>query len=549
MENRLLLAFVLSIGVFIGWGYVMSVIEGPPPAQIQSEKEVAEIPPATPPSTALQPQPSANPETPSEQTAPNIPAPAVSQAEFPGEETTVQISVGKVTYVITNKGAMVRNILLSRHKTAQGEPIDLVEHKNDGVLPLALESNNAQVTNILQNAYYKPSTTFIELSESQPTGKLTMTLEHSSGVNVIREFTFNHNDFMVNVKTQISAPSFASQNLSYNVLFGPGMGGKTDSQTNYIVFVGPTTFVNNEREETPPEDIVNEVVYSGNLAWTSFQNKYFAAALIPKKGIKSAVVNKSGENVYVGLKMESVQSSASASHILYAGTKELQVLEKSGHKLFRLLDYGWFGNKFAFLVKPMLKVLKYFYGVFNNYGWAIIFLTLVIKIIFAPLTHKSFKSMKGMQKVQPYVKVIQERNKDDRQKMNEEMLELYKKHKVNPLGGCLPMLLQIPVFIALYHALFFSIELRGAPFIGWIHDLSVQDPYYVWPVIMGATMFLQQKLNPSIGDPTQQKIMMMLPIVFTFLFMSFPAGLVLYWTINNILTISQQAYIYKFAKE
>jgi YidC/Oxa1 family membrane protein insertase len=157
--------------------------------------------------------------------------------------------------------------------------------------------------------------------------------------------------------------------------------------------------------------------------------------------------------------------------------------------------------------------------------------------------------MKGMQKVQPYVKVIQERNKDDRQKMNEEMLELYKKHKVNPLGGCLPMLLQIPVFIALYHALFFSIELRGAPFIGWIHDLSVQDPYYVWPVIMGATMFLQQKLNPSIGDPTQQKIMMMLPIVFTFLFMSFPAGLVLYWTINNILTISQQAYIYKFAKE
>ena len=144
----------------------MSVIEGPPPAQIQSEKEVAEIPPATPPSTTLQPQPSANPETPSEQTAPNIPAPAFSQAEFPGEETTVQISAGKVTYVITNKGAMVRNILLSRHKTAQGEPIDLVEHENDGVLPLALESNNAQVTNILQNAYYKPSTTFIELSES-----------------------------------------------------------------------------------------------------------------------------------------------------------------------------------------------------------------------------------------------------------------------------------------------------------------------------------------------------------------------------------------------
>ncbi len=548
MENRLLLAFVLSIGVFIGWGYVMSVIEGPPPAQIQSEKDLAEIPPSTP-GMAQQAPSSVAPGTPSEQTAPNIPAPAISQAEFPGTEATIKVSAGNVSYIITNKGAMVKNILLSQHKTAQGEPIDLVEHENGGTLPLALESSNDQVTNILQNAYYNPSTTSLELSESQPNGTLKMTLEHSSGVNVVREFTFRHNDFMIDVQTRINAPNYASQNLSYNVLFGPGMGGKTESQTNYIVFVGPTTFVNNERAETPPEDIVNEVTYSGDLAWTSFQNKYFAAALIPQEGIKAAVVKKSGENVYVGLKMESVQSSASASHRLYAGTKELQILEKSGHKLFRLMDYGWFGNKFAWLVKPMLKCLQYFHEIFNNYGWAIIFVTLVIKIIFAPLTHKSFKSMKGMQKVQPYVKVIQERNKDDRQKMNEEMLELYKKHKVNPLGGCLPMLLQIPVFIALYHALFFSIELRGAPFIGWIHDLSVQDPYYVWPVMMGATMFLQQKLNPSIGDPTQQKIMMMLPIVFTFLFMSFPAGLVLYWTVNNILTISQQAYIYKFAKD
>ena len=157
--------------------------------------------------------------------------------------------------------------------------------------------------------------------------------------------------------------------------------------------------------------------------------------------------------------------------------------------------------------------------------------------------------MKGLQKIQPYVKVIQERNKDNRQKMNEEMIELYKKHKVNPLGGCLPMLLQIPVFISLYHALFFSIELRGAPFMLWIKDLSVQDPYYVTPVLMGVTMFLQQKMTPSVGDPVQQKIMLMLPIVFTFLFVTFPAGLVIYWTINNLLTITQQYYIYKVAKD
>ena len=549
MENRLLLAFVLSLGVFIGWGYIMSMIEGPPPSQVELEKQLAEVPPSISPGISQQVPSGVESKTSSSLPASTSVVTTTSEPDFPGKETTIKISTELATYIFTNKGAMIKNILLTQHKTAEGEPIDLVEQKDNSIFPLALESNNSQVTNILQNAYYQPSTMSLELSEFQPTGKLKMQLVHSSGLEVIREFNFRYNDFMIDVETQIKAPTLASQNLTYNVLLGPGMGGKVTSQTDYIVFSGATTFVNNERLEAPPEDIVDEVVYRGDLAWTSFQNKYFGTALIPKEGIKSAVVKKYGDNVYVGLKMESVQSSASSSHILYAGTKELQVLEKSGYKLMRLMDYGWFGNKFAFLVKPLLKVLQYFYDVFKNYGWAIIFVTIIIKIIFFPLTHKSFKSMKGMHKVQPYVKVIQERHKGDRQKMNEEMIELYKKHKVNPLGGCLPMLLQIPVFIALYHALFFSIELRGAPFVGWIKDLSVADPYYVWPVVMGATMFLQQKLNPSIGDPTQQKIMMMLPIVFTFLFMSFPSGLVLYWTVNNILTISQQAYIYKFSKD
>jgi YidC/Oxa1 family membrane protein insertase len=157
--------------------------------------------------------------------------------------------------------------------------------------------------------------------------------------------------------------------------------------------------------------------------------------------------------------------------------------------------------------------------------------------------------MKGMQKIAPYIKVIQERHKGDRQKINEEMIGLYKKYKVNPLGGCLPMILQIPVFISLYHALFFSIELRGAPFMLWIQDLSAQDPYYVTPVLMGATMFLQQRLTPSTADPVQQKIFMFMPIIFTFLFITFPAGLVLYWTVNNLLTIAQQYYIYHIAKD
>ena len=548
MEKNLLLAFVLSLAAFIGWGYVVTIIQGPPPEQVISEQELAEkVPPS--PSTTPQLLPGTTPGTKVTPSAPSSPDTITKPSEFPGEESTIQVSTRHVTFTITNKGAMIKSILLPQYQTDDGEPVDLVQQEEGVPLPLAIEANDAQVTRILQNAFYDFSVSSLSLSESQPTGQLKLTLNHDSGLSVVRELTFHHNKSLIDVQTRINAPGFAGKNLNYRVLIGPGLGGKVDSQTDHFAFSGPTTFVNNEREETPPEEITKDVFYRGDLTWTAFQNKYFATALIPEQGVKSAVIKKSGEHAYVGLEMESVQSAASTSYILYAGTKGLIILEEAGHKLVRLLDYGWLGNKFAFLVKPLLKALQYFYGLFNNYGWAIIVITIIIKIIFFPLTHKSFKSMKGMQKVQPYVKVIQERHKKDRQKMNEEMLELYKKHKVNPLGGCLRMLLQVPVFIALYHALFFSIELRGAPFVGWVTDLSVADPYYVWPVMMGVSMFLQQKLNPSIGDPTQQKIMMMLPVVFTFLFMTFPAGLVIYWTTNNVLTIAQQYYIYKFAKD
>ncbi|GJL77131.1 MAG: membrane protein insertase YidC [Nitrospinaceae bacterium] len=469
--------------------------------------------------------------------------------QFPGTEVIVKVHNGRADMEFSNRGGTLRKFLLPEYHSDQGEIVNLVDHEGGDKWPLSLESSDPGISNILQNAFYEVSPQSLVLTESNPTGKLTFRLKHESGLEVTRVLTFQHKSFLIEMQTQISAAPFASQNLQYSVLWGPSMGGKVQSQTDYFVFSGPTTFANNERIETPADEFADVVRYRGDVKWTAFQNKYFGAALVPLSGTKSSLVKKEGDRLYVGLDFESVQSAVSSSHLLYAGTKQLQVLEDSGYKLFRLMDYGWFGNKFAFLVKPLLKTLEYFHGITGNYGWSIIFLTFIIKLLFFPLTHKSFKSMKGMQKVQPYIKLIQERNKGDRQKINEEMLELYKKHKVNPLGGCLPMLLQIPVFIALYHALFFSIELRGAPFMGWIQDLSVQDPYYVTPVLMGVTMFLQQRLSPAVGDPVQQKIMMFLPIVFTFLFMSFPAGLVIYWTVNNILTISQQYYIYKIAKD
>ncbi len=547
MENRLLLAFVLSLAVFIGWGYFLAQIQGPLPVKEPGMEEFPEDAQAlAPKSRALGSAPSGLPK--SESFQPTTPMP-VPIDPFPGEEVLIQVSTGKTHFMISNRGGVIKQLQLPRFYDDDGNIIDLINNPDHLTPALALQANDPEVTAILQNAHYEPSTTSIVLSEFNPEGRLTLTLNHSSGLQVTRTYVFHFNDYMVEMDTQISAPSMASRNLQYQVLLGPGMGGKISSQTDYIVFSGATVFANNERIENPPEDINNTSYFKGDLQWVAFQNKYFGSALIPQQGTKSGLVFKEEDEVFVGLKFESVQSAASAQILFYGGTKELEILEDKGHHLVRMIDYGWFGNKFAFLVKPLLKVLAFFYNLTGNYGWSIIFMTFCIKILFYPLTHKSFKSMKGMQKVQPYVKIIQERNKDNRQKMNEEMMELYKKHKVNPIGGCLPMLLQIPVFIALYHALFFSIELRGAPFMGWVTDLSVADPYYVFPVLMGATMFLQQKMTPSMGDPMQQKIMMFLPIVFTFLFLTFPAGLVIYWTVNNILTISQQYYIYHVAKE
>jgi len=547
LENRLLLAFVLSLAVFIGWGYFLAQIQGPPPGKEPGMEEFPEDTQAlAPKSRALGSAPSGFPKSESYQPTTPMPVPI---DPFPGEEVLIQVSTGKTHFVISNRGGVIKQLQLPRFYDDDGNIIDLINNPDHLTPALALQANDPEVTAILQNAHYEPSTTSIVLSEFNPEGRLTLTLNHSSGLQVTRTYVFHFNDYMVEIDTRISAPSMASRNLQYQVLLGPGMGGKISSQTDYIVFSGATVFANNERIENPPEDLNNTSYFKGDLQWVAFQNKYFGSALIPQQGTKSGLVFKEEDQVFVGLKFESVQSAASAQILYYGGTKELEILEDKGHHLVRMIDYGWFGNKFAFLVKPLLKVLAFFYGLTGNYGWSIIFMTCCIKLLFFPLTHKSFKSMKGMQKVQPYVKIIQERNKDNRQKMNEEMMELYKKHKVNPIGGCLPMLLQIPVFIALYHALFFSIELRGAPFMGWVTDLSVADPYYVFPVLMGATMFIQQKLTPSMGDPMQQKIMMFLPIVFTFLFLTFPAGLVIYWTVNNILTISQQYYIYHVAKD
>jgi len=227
---------------------------------------------------------------------------------------------------------------------------------------------------------------------------------------------------------------------------------------------------------------------------------------------------------------------------LYIGPRDIDILELQNAQLERTIDFGWFD----IISKPLLLTLKFLNGFLHNWGVSIIVLTILIKILFWPLTNKSFKSMKGMQKLQPEIKELKEKHKDNKEEFAKQQMALFKRYKVNPLGGCLPMVLQIPVFIALYRALMDSIELRHAAFIPfWINDLAAKDPTYIAPLVMGASMFLQQKMTPTTVDPAQAKIMMFMPVMFTVMFLNFPSGLVIYWLINNLISIAQQVYINK----
>ncbi len=268
------------------------------------------------------------------------------------------------------------------------------------------------------------------------------------------------------------------------------------------------------------------------INWIAQEDKYFTAALVPVTPVEGAHLWSEKDTAEIALKLSSQKNDL----ILYAGPKEYDRLKLLNAGLEHIIDFGWF----AFVAMPLFWVLKFFYSFLGNYGWAIIILTIITRIPFIPLLHKSQQSMKKMQKIQPMMAELKEKYKNDSAKMQKETMALYKKYKVNPIGGCLPMFLQIPVFIALYNVLLRAIELRGAPFIFWITDLAAKDPYYILPVVMGGTMVLQQKMTPSAMDPKQAKMMMLMPVIFTFMFLSFASGLVLYWLVNNILGIAQQ---------
>ena len=363
------------------------------------------------------------------------------------------------------------------------------------------------------------------------------------GVTVTRRYHFSRDSYQVRVTHEVSNQSDQPwRAYQYNQLRrtpdseGPGFLGAA-SYTGGVLYSQADKYQKVRFKNMDDEDISRDITNG----WLAMIQHYFLAAWVPPRDQAMRYYSRVDNNQYVlghssPWQAVAADSSATFENQLFVGPKEQSRLDTVAEGLELTVDYGWL----TIISKPLFIALDWIHDVVGNWGWSIILLTLGIKLVFYKLSETSYRSMARMRKLQPEMQKLRERYGDDKQTMNQELMQLYKKQKVNPLGGCLPILIQIPVFIALYWVLLESVELRQAPWVMWIQDLSVRDPFYVLPLLMGFTMFLQQKLNPAPMDPIQQKIMMGLPFVFTVFFMFFPAGLVLYWVTNNSLSILQQ---------
>ncbi len=383
-----------------------------------------------------------------------------------------------------------------------------------------------------------------QLQDSQDVLRVPLHWRSPEGVEVTKVFILRRGSYVVDIEHHVRNGSATDwHGRQYRQL-----------QRTQIVEAGQSTFIRTYQggviyspeekyEKVDFEDMVNaDLDRTITDGWAAMLQHYFLAALLPEPPEENRYYTKtlSGARYVIGLIAPQQKVPAGETAVfksrLFVGPKLQDEMAQAAKGLELTVDYGIL----TVLSQPLFWLLKYIHKLVNNWGWAIVLLTMLIKLAFYKLSETSYRSMANMRKLAPRLQSLKERYGDDRQKMNQAMMELYKKEKINPLGGCLPILVQIPVFIALYWVLLESVELRHAPFMLWLQDLAAPDPYYVLPLLMGATMLVQQKLNPAPLDPIQAKVMMALPVVFTVFFAFFPSGLVLYWVVNNTLSIAQQ---------
>lgn len=529
--KRVLLATALSFLVIVAWSYFFT--PQPQPQQTPEAQQTEHAKQAA--------AENVSPDFPD-----NKPAEKLSPAAFvPTDGKSIVVETPLYNARINTQGGVLEHFSLKKYKQTikpDSPLIDLVGKQSSLMAPMGVIYNGMPTWNKGQWSYDGAESTTLEGTDA---GVLRFVCR-IAGMNLVRELTFHADSYVIEENLRVQ--NLSSGQAQARVTFTLASTSLTPEDDRYnrtrIAWLNADGL-----EEEDGEDEIKEGVLGDNgLLWGGLQSNYFLMALAPETA-DAVFKAKFVDNVYrlgvekTGMLVESGMETAVVNDY-YIGPKEEEYLEGAPNQLSRALHFGFFD----FLAKPLLMGLNWFYNYVGNYGVAIMLLTICIKILFWPLSQKSYKSMNKMKKIQPMMTKVREKYKDDRQKMNQEMMQLYKTYKVNPAGGCFPMLIQIPVFFGLYQALLGSIELRHAIFIKylpftdyiWLADLSAKDPFYITPLIMGATMLLQQKLTPSPGDPTQAKIMLFMPLIFTFMFLNFPSGLVVYWLINNVLSIGQQ---------
>ena len=370
------------------------------------------------------------------------------------------------------------------------------------------------------------------------------------GINITKRFHFHRGEYLVDVDYLVENQSEHVWRASFfgQIKRNDFLPGSKSSGLNPFLGIATTTSDAHYKKQGFKDIEKNPLNFSLTGGWIAFVQHYFISAWIAPGNDQNTFTSRKlgGQNIYIvgytgAEKTIAPGQSGIISSRFYAGPKITQRLEQIAPYLDLTVDYGWLW----WVAKPIHYVLQFIHSAISNWGWSIVALTVVIKIVLLPLSQKGYVSMAAMRKVTPKMTALREQYGDNRQKLQEEMLKLYKTEKINPLGGCLPMLIQMPVFISLYWVLQESVEIRQAPFVFWIKDLSVMDPFFVLPILMGASMYFQQKMNPPPPDPMQAKVMQFLPVIFTFMFLWFPAGLVLYWLVNNITSMIHQGIINK----
>ena len=476
------------------------------------------------------------------------PSAAMPDGASPAKGEIVRISTDLIAVEVDTLGGTLKRVELLRHKDSKDLSRSLVllgpEHHYEAQSGLAGEGWPNHRT------FWRAEPGERALAAGRDEVTLVLSATGKDGAQVRKTYTFKRDSYVIDVALEVQNPGSAP--LGAYAYFQLTHDGKPETNTNTVAetfgaqsFIGFAVYTDERKfEKVYPSDLDkgrSDHVKQATNGWLAFVQHYFVSAWLPPQGVpRDYVTEKRPDGIYAARAMVPLNvaagSSAAVNVPIYVGPQEQRRLQAAAPGLDLVVDYGWL----AIIAWPLFWLLEKFHALSGNWGVAIILLTVLIKIVFFPLSAASYKSMAKMKLITPRLTKLREMYAHDRQKMNQAMMELYKTEKINPLGGCFPILVQIPVFIALYWVLLAAIELRHAPFMLWIKDLSALDPYYVLPILMTATMVLQTRMNPVPPDPVQARVMQIMPFVFSIFFFFFPAGLVLYWLVNNILSIAQQ---------